>query len=91
VRLDRLSNGERIASVSAILLYALSILFRIVDLPDFGMDGNLTFEGTIQFPIFPALAAAAGIALGGYLAMREEGFSSPDPRVGKGEAHRIGE
>lgn len=56
---------------------ALLILFRIVHPPNFGsfreVFGPVTIEGTVQFPIFLALSAAAGIAFGGYRAMREEG------------------
>lgn len=55
---------------------ALLILYRIIDPPNFGsfreVWGTITIEGTVQFPIFLALAAAAGIAFGGFLAMREE-------------------
>jgi hypothetical protein len=57
----------------------LLILFRIIDPPNFGsvreVWGIVTIEGTVQFPIFLALLAAAGIAFGGCLAMWEEGFS----------------
>jgi len=59
------------------LVSALLILFRIVDPPNFGsfreIWGNITVEGTLQLPIFFALFAAVGVALGGCLAMREEG------------------
>jgi hypothetical protein len=58
---------------------ALLILFRILDPPNFGsfqeIWGTVTIEGTVQFPIFLALSAAAGIAFGGYWAVREEGVS----------------
>jgi hypothetical protein len=54
----------------------LLILYRIVDPPTFGVEEKIiTWEGTVQFPIFLALLAAAGIAFGGCLAMWEEGFS----------------
>jgi hypothetical protein len=65
-------------AVVAILgtISVLLILFRIVDPPNFGsfqeIWGNITIEGTVQFPIFLALLAAAGIAFGGCLAMRKE-------------------
>ena len=65
----------------------LLILFRILDPPNFGsfreVWGNITIEGMVQFPIFLALLAAAGIAFGGCLAMREEGFSLSDLRAGR--------
>lgn len=57
------------------------ILFRIVDPPIFYTEPTITIEGAVQFPIFLALLAAAGIALGGCLAMREEGFSLSDLRA----------
>lgn len=54
------------------------ILFRIVDPPVFSVEPTITTEGTAQVPIFLALFAAAGIACGGRLAMREEGISLSD-------------
>jgi hypothetical protein len=79
----RLSNAVPsppipVNAVVAILgtVSALLILFRIVDPPNFGsfreIWGNITIEGTVQFPIFLALSAAVGVAFGGCLAMREE-------------------
>jgi hypothetical protein len=77
-------KATRKPSMSTYLLVALLgivsvllILYRIVDPPSFGsypdgMGGTVTREGTVQFPIFLALAAAAGIAVGGCLAMRGE-------------------
>lgn len=56
------------------------ILFRIVDPPVFLVEPTITYEGAAQLPIFLALAAAGGIAFGGCLALREEGFSLPDLR-----------
>jgi hypothetical protein len=71
----------------------LLILFRIVDPPNFGSEEIvqlkgvvLQFEGTVQLPMFLALAAAAGIAFGGCLAMREEGISLGDLRARRGGA-----
>ncbi len=63
------------------LVSALLILYRIVDPPIFNVEPTITIEGAVQFPIFVALAAAAGIAFGGCLAMREEGFSLSNLRV----------
>ncbi len=75
----------RVDAAVAILgiVSTLLILFRIVDPPSFGSVGTSfsdgfgtsTVEATAQTPIFVALAAAAGIAVGGCLAMSEEGFS----------------
>jgi hypothetical protein len=57
------------------IVSALLILLRIIEPPVFGVERTITYEGTIQVPIFLALLAAAGIAFGGCLAMREENFS----------------
>jgi hypothetical protein len=62
------------------LVSALLILFRIVEPPIFYTEPTITIEGAVQLPIFLALAAAAGIAFGGCLAIREEGFSLSDLR-----------
>jgi hypothetical protein len=65
-------------AVVAILgvISALLILYRIVFPPNFGsvgtFGGTITYEGTLQLPIFLALAAAVGIASGGLRAMWEE-------------------
>lgn len=59
----------------------LLILYRIVNPPVFYVETTITSEGAVQFPIFPALLAAAGIAFGGYRAMREEGISLSDLRA----------
>lgn len=52
------------------------ILVRIIDPPNFGSNESPFFpaaiEGTVQLPIFLALAAAAGIAIGGFLGMRRK-------------------
>ena len=66
------------------LISATLILYRIVFPPNFGSEesfwGAVTYEGTLQEPIFLALAAAIGIAYGGLRAMREETApSSPPP------------
>jgi hypothetical protein len=70
----------RVNAVVAILgiTSALLILFRIVDPPTFETERTLTYEGTVQLPIFLSLLAAVGVAFGGCLAMREEGISPPD-------------
>jgi len=69
------------------IVSVLLILFRILDPPDFGsfreLWGNITIEGTVQFPIFLALLAATGIAFGGYWAMREEGVGLSGRRAGR--------
>jgi uncharacterized membrane protein len=50
----------------------LLILYRIADPPVFRVEPTITSEGAAQWPIFFALFAAAGIACGGCLGMREE-------------------
>jgi hypothetical protein len=51
---------------------ALLILYRIVDPPSFETENALTYGGTTLLPVYLALMATAGIALGGFLALREE-------------------
>lgn len=74
----------------------LLILFRIVDPPSFGSEEILQlggtarlpiafqFERTARLPMFLGLSAAAGIAFGGCLAMREEGISLAGLRARRG-------
>jgi uncharacterized membrane protein YhaH (DUF805 family) len=54
-------------------LAVLLILYRIVSPPNFGSFGGVSVDATLKFGIFLGLIAAAGIAYGGYSAMREEG------------------
>ena len=75
----RLTNSLRkdsapVNAVVAILGLAsvLLILYRIIDPPVFDVEPTITIEGAVQFPIFLALAAAAGVTVGGFLALREE-------------------
>jgi hypothetical protein len=56
-------------------LATLLILIRIVFPPGFGSIGGISINATLKVGIFLALAAAIGIAYGGYRAMREEGDS----------------
>lgn len=56
----------------------LLILFRIIDPPSFGSFGGVSVDGTVEIGIFLGLIAAAGIAYGGYMAMKEEGASFGD-------------
>ncbi len=67
-------------------LAALLILYRIVFPPDFGSFGGVSVDATLKFGIFLGLLAAAGIAYGGYSAMREEGMTFGDTadRLGGG-------
>ena len=67
-------DSAPVNAVVAILGLAsvLLILYRIIDPPVFDVEPTITIEGAVQFPIFLALAAAAGITVGGLLALREE-------------------
>jgi hypothetical protein len=56
-------------------LATLLILFRIVFPPGFGSLGGISIDATLKVGVFLALAAALGIAYGGYRALREEGDS----------------
>ncbi len=64
----------------------LLILYRIISPPDFGSFGGVEVDATLKFGIFLGLLAAAGIAYGGYSAMREEGMTFGDAadRLGGG-------
>ncbi|HKB51224.1 MAG TPA: hypothetical protein VKC63_07325 [Solirubrobacterales bacterium] len=59
-------------------LAVLLILYRIISPPNFGSFGGVTVDATLKFGIFLGLIAAAGIAYGGYSAMREEGATFGD-------------
>lgn len=56
-------------------LSTLLIVLRILFPPDLGELGGIEVEATLSLGVFLALAAAFGIAYGGYRAMREEGSS----------------
>jgi hypothetical protein len=56
----------------------LLILYRIVDPPGGGDFGGVSVDTTLKLGIFLALVAAAGIAYGGFSAMREEGATFGD-------------
>ncbi len=53
----------------------LLILFRILVLPAFGTVGGITVRATLELGAFLGLAAALGVAYGGYRAMGERGTS----------------
>lgn len=59
-------------------LAVLLILYRIIDPPGGGSFGGVSVDITLKFGIFLGLIAAAGIAYGGYSAMREEGLTFSD-------------
>jgi uncharacterized membrane protein YhaH (DUF805 family) len=59
-------------------LAVLLVLYRIVDPPGGGSFGGVSVDTTLQVGIFLGLISAAGIAYGGYSAMREEGITFGD-------------
>lgn len=69
LRNQRVAANALVTSLG--LLSALLILYRILDPPVFIVEETITYEGVVQLPAFLALAAAIGIASGGFLAMRE--------------------
>ncbi len=71
----RVSPNAIVAALGA--LAVLLILYRIVSPPDFGIPG-VPMDTTRGLGIFLSLIAAAGIAYGGYSAMREEGLTFDD-------------
>ncbi len=56
-------------------LATLLVLFRVLAPPDLGAVGGIGLEGSPSLGAFLGLAAALGVAVGGYRAMREEGSS----------------
>jgi hypothetical protein len=58
---------------------ALLIMIRLVFPPGFSgsVGGGKSIEPTLEIGVFLALAAAIGIAFGGYLAMREKASAGP--------------
>ena len=71
-----ISLNAIVAAVGA--LACLLILYRIVFPPDFGSFGGVSVDATLKLGIFLGLIAAAGIAYGGYSAMRAEGLTFDD-------------
>ena len=103
----RLTNAVRKSTVSVNAMVAVLglisvalICFRLLNPPIFDTETTITFEGTIQLPIFLALFAAAGITVGGCMALREGGFPplsdlrphrSREQGSRHGQVHRSGE
>jgi hypothetical protein len=59
-------------------LAVLLILYRIIDPPGGGAGAGISVDTTLELGIFLGLLSAAGIAYGGYSAMREEGLTFGD-------------
>ncbi|HEU5142465.1 MAG TPA: hypothetical protein VFU04_04825 [Solirubrobacterales bacterium] len=59
-------------------LAVLLILYRIIDPPGGGGVEGVEVDTTLKLGVFLSLVAAAGIAYGGYSAMREEGLTFSD-------------
>jgi hypothetical protein len=70
-------HGATVVTVLGVISFLL-ILFRIIDTPTFASYGGVSADGSVEFGIFLALIAAAGIGYGGYRAMQEEGTSFGD-------------
>jgi hypothetical protein len=82
-----IASGAAVAVLGG--LATLGVFFRVLFPPDLGELGGIAYEASASLAAFLALAAAFGVAYGGYRAMREEGSSfaavadSLQPRRGK--------
>jgi len=63
------------------ILATLLVLYRIIDPPDFGVEG---LDVSRKIGVYLGVIASAGIGVGGWMAMQEEGTSF------SGEADRLG-
>jgi len=84
VALVRLADADLELSISLNAFVAaggalafLLILYRILFPPDFGIPG-VAVDTTLKLGVFLGLLFAAGIAYGGWSAMREEGLTFND-------------
>lgn len=62
------------------------VLYRVIDPPSYGEFGGVSVDATRKVGLFLGLIAAAGIALGGWRTMQEEGatFGDAADRLGGG-------
>jgi len=69
-----------LSAIVAVLggISVLLVLYRIVFPPSFGDFGGVSVDATLDVGIFLGLLASAGIAYGGYAAMREDGITFAD-------------
>jgi len=68
-----IASGAAVAVLGG--LATLGVLSRVLFPPDLGELGGIPYEASASLAAFLALAAAIGVAYGGYRAMREEGSS----------------
>jgi hypothetical protein len=74
------------------ILAVVLVIFRIISPPDFGLGDFEVFGQEVDadagrgIGVFVGLLAAAGVAIGGWLAMQEEGASFTDVGSGGGGA-----
>lgn len=66
----------------------LLILYRIVDPPGAGEVPGISIDTTLEIGVFLGFLSAAGIAYGGYSAMREEGVTFADAADRLGGSNR---
>jgi hypothetical protein len=68
----------------------LLVLFRIADPPSYGSVGGIPVDVSVAFGIVLGLMTAAGIAFGGYRAMKEEGttFASAADKLAGGDPRK---
>jgi hypothetical protein len=70
-----------VVTTAVAALSTLLVLFRIVDTPSGGIPDGAGVDVSPTFWAFVGLVVTAGIAYGGYLAMREEGTTLGDVRA----------
>jgi hypothetical protein len=68
------------------ILSVVLIVISIISPPDFGVDAGSGLDHTRKIGVWLGLIAAAGVGVGGYMAMQEEGtsFSGETGRFGGG-------
>jgi len=70
--------GRKLSVVGDVAVFGLGILsvalmvFRLIEPPVFFVEGPITSEGAVEPVMFVALVAAVGIAVGGWLGLRDD-------------------